>query len=221
MVEHRGFEPLASTMRMSRATNCANAPGMLFAAQAVLANHPRTTGNSIAHQAQRCKRFFSPQGIFLPATGDGCVLRFPPLGCCMLSPSWQHHDLRLSYVPQHEACRAILRCRTRPSPSRQHHDLRHPYGMPEKALSCLLWHKVYFRHRPGSAEPFSTPATRITKHAALFSGTGRAPVTAPAVPWPSGGPAGCPTVPRPAASWAYRPVPPGLWRSSGDPAAGR
>ena len=191
MVEHRGFEPLASTMRMSRATNCANAPGMLFAAQAVLANHPRTTGNSIAHQAQRCKRFFSPQGIFLPATGDGCVLRFPPLGCCMLSPSWQHHDLR------------------------------HPYGMPEKALSCLLWHKVYFRHRPGSAEPFSTPATRITKHAALFSGTGRAPVTAPAVPWPSGGPAGCPTVPRPAASWAYRPVPPGLWRSSGDPAAGR
>ena len=26
VVEHRGFEPLASTMRMSRATNCANAP---------------------------------------------------------------------------------------------------------------------------------------------------------------------------------------------------
>ena len=28
MVEHRGFEPLASTMRMSRATNCANAPNI-------------------------------------------------------------------------------------------------------------------------------------------------------------------------------------------------
>ena len=27
-VEHRGFEPLASTMRMSRATNCANAPNI-------------------------------------------------------------------------------------------------------------------------------------------------------------------------------------------------
>ena len=25
-VEHRGVEPLTSTMRMSRATNCANAP---------------------------------------------------------------------------------------------------------------------------------------------------------------------------------------------------
>ena len=28
LVEHRGFEPLASTMRMSRATNCANAPSV-------------------------------------------------------------------------------------------------------------------------------------------------------------------------------------------------
>ena len=28
VVEHRGFEPLASTMRMSRATNCANAPNI-------------------------------------------------------------------------------------------------------------------------------------------------------------------------------------------------
>ena len=26
LVEHRGVEPLTSTMRMSRATNCANAP---------------------------------------------------------------------------------------------------------------------------------------------------------------------------------------------------
>jgi hypothetical protein len=26
MVEHRGFEPLTSTLRTSRATNCANAP---------------------------------------------------------------------------------------------------------------------------------------------------------------------------------------------------
>lgn len=29
MVEHRGFEPLTSTMRTLRATNCANAPRMI------------------------------------------------------------------------------------------------------------------------------------------------------------------------------------------------
>ena len=28
-VEHRGVEPLTSTMRMSRATNCANAPNLV------------------------------------------------------------------------------------------------------------------------------------------------------------------------------------------------
>ncbi len=31
MVEHSGFEPLTSTMRMLRATNCANAPRRLSA----------------------------------------------------------------------------------------------------------------------------------------------------------------------------------------------
>ena len=29
LVEHRGFEPLTSTMRTLRATNCANAPRMI------------------------------------------------------------------------------------------------------------------------------------------------------------------------------------------------
>ena len=29
LVEHRGVEPLTSTMRMSRATNCANAPNIV------------------------------------------------------------------------------------------------------------------------------------------------------------------------------------------------
>ena len=29
MVEHRGFEPLTSTMRTLRATNCANAPYLM------------------------------------------------------------------------------------------------------------------------------------------------------------------------------------------------
>jgi hypothetical protein len=38
LVEHRRFELLASTMRMSRATNCANAPfGMLPASNAFAA----------------------------------------------------------------------------------------------------------------------------------------------------------------------------------------
>ena len=34
-VEHRGVEPLTSTMRMSRATNCANAPYSITGASAI------------------------------------------------------------------------------------------------------------------------------------------------------------------------------------------
>ena len=42
-VEHRGVEPLTSTMRMSRATNCANAP---------------CASGSITQHSGKSKRFF-------------------------------------------------------------------------------------------------------------------------------------------------------------------
>ena len=38
-VEHRGVEPLTSTMRMSRATNCANAPFGKFSDQILQWSH--------------------------------------------------------------------------------------------------------------------------------------------------------------------------------------
>ncbi len=41
LVEHRGVEPLTSTMRMSRATNCANAP--YWFPEALRGSFPRFT----------------------------------------------------------------------------------------------------------------------------------------------------------------------------------
>ena len=37
-MEHRGFEPLTSTMRTLRATNCANAPYILFRTDNIIAS---------------------------------------------------------------------------------------------------------------------------------------------------------------------------------------
>lgn len=52
LVEHRGFEPLTSTLRTLRATNCANAP------YSVQYQPHRLTQYIITQSAKDCKPFF-------------------------------------------------------------------------------------------------------------------------------------------------------------------
>ena len=61
LVEHSGFEPLTSTMRMSRATNCANAPNCVFFQRSII----------LAQTAEKSKgkrKFFCAAGV-MPAAG--------------------------------------------------------------------------------------------------------------------------------------------------------
>jgi hypothetical protein len=52
LVEHRGFEPLTSTLRTLRATNCANAPYEVLTRQPL-----QLTGIIIAQPFEKCKHF--------------------------------------------------------------------------------------------------------------------------------------------------------------------
>ena len=71
MVEHSGFEPLTSTMRMSRATNCANAPNCVFFQRSII----------LAQTAEKSKgkrKFFCAAGVMPAAAasrmrGNGAV----------------------------------------------------------------------------------------------------------------------------------------------------
>ena len=71
LVEHSGFEPLTSTMRMSRATNCANAPNCVFFQRSII----------LAQTAEKSKgkrKFFCAAGVMPAAAasrmrGNGAV----------------------------------------------------------------------------------------------------------------------------------------------------
>ena len=58
VVEHRGFEPLTSTLRTLRATNCANAP--------------RMNALSIIHIREKKARTFSEKKQVLSSRSTGC-----------------------------------------------------------------------------------------------------------------------------------------------------
>ena len=66
VVEHRGVEPLTSTMRMSRATNCANAPNLV---SFVTVFYIGRSGHNFDRRALQSEEFVLPT-VLMPHIGS-------------------------------------------------------------------------------------------------------------------------------------------------------
>ena len=114
MVEHRGVEPLTSTMRMSRATNCANAPYSIRSRLRL-----SRTNSIIPHVSGFVNTFFRKKQIFLKVSFQRGLHAGRRLSVASIKSARRLHGE--SAAPQRYSRRAasFRRARQRPQPYRQ------------------------------------------------------------------------------------------------------